>query len=75
MQPYTGASPGQKCGVDRNGERGAYNGSLEAERPHPTPPSCKNSWDLYQFQERPLALGSLQYIYETEKAIVYVKNC
>ena len=40
--PSTGASPGQICGVDRHGERGArvYNGSLEAERP-PSPPPVK----------------------------------
>ena len=47
------------CGVDRHGERGAraYNGSLEAERPDrlPYPYPRKNSSDLYQFQERPLA--------------------
>ena len=43
-------------GVDRHGERGArvYNGGLGAERP-PYPSPCKNSSDLYQFQERPLA--------------------
>ena len=54
--PSTGASPGQICGVDRHGERGArvYNGGLEADRP-PSPSLCKNSSDLYQFQERPLA--------------------
>ena len=42
------------CGVDRHGERGArvYNGGLGAEQP---PYPCKNSSDLYQFQERPLA--------------------
>ena len=50
------------CGVDRHGERGAgayYNGGLEAEPTGPTPPHypfpCKNSSDLYQSQERPLA--------------------
>ena len=47
------------CGVDRHGERRAraYNGGLEAERPDrpPRPSPCKNSSDLYEFQERPLA--------------------
>ena len=44
------------CGVDRHGERGAraYNGIWRRSDP-PTPPLCKNSSDLYQFQERPLA--------------------
>ena len=44
------------CGVDRHGERGvrAYNGGLEAARP-PYPFPRKNSSDLYQFQQRPLA--------------------
>jgi len=42
--------------TDMANERGAraYNGGLEAERPPPTPPPCKNSSDLYQFQ-RPVA--------------------
>jgi len=38
----------------RSGAR-AYNGGLEAEPTPPTPPLCKNSSDLYQFQQRPLA--------------------
>jgi len=44
------------CGVDRHGDRGAraYNGGLETERP-PIPLPYKNSSDLYQFQERPVA--------------------
>ena len=44
------------CGVDRHGSRGAraYNGGLEAERP-PFSAPCKNTSDLYQFQERLLA--------------------
>jgi len=47
------------CGVERHCERGgrAYNGGLGAEptgrTPYPSP--CKNSSDLYQFHERPLA--------------------
>jgi len=45
------------CGVDRHGERGAraYNGSLEAEKIPLFPSICKNSSDLYEFQQRPLA--------------------
>jgi len=44
------------CGVDRHSECGAraYNWGLGAERP-PIPP-CKNSSDLYQFQQRSLAV-------------------
>ena len=47
-----GASPGQNIWVDRHGERAAraYNGSGSG-----TTPPCKNSSDLNQFQERPLA--------------------
>jgi len=64
---YTTMTQGRRqvkiCGVDRHGERGvrAYNGGLEAEPPAGSrvdPPylsACKNSSDLYQFQERPLA--------------------
>jgi len=49
------------CDVDRHGECGAwaYNRGLEAEPSGPTThylsPPCKNSSDLYQFRERPLA--------------------
>ena len=40
------------CGVDRHGEREPITWGLETERPAPR----KNSSDLYQFQERPLAI-------------------
>ena len=52
------------CRVDRHGERGAYGTdwrvkselrTLTGPTPPPTPHPCKNSSDLYQFQERPLA--------------------
>ena len=51
------------CGVDRHGERGAraYNGIWRPSDP-PTPPLCKNSSDLYQFQERPLAKVGWTYM-------------
>ena len=42
------------CGVDRHGEREPITGVWRRTAPPHYPPPCKNSSDLYQFQERPL---------------------
>ena len=55
---YSGASPAQNMWGGqtwRARSARAYNWGLEAERP-PIPSPCKNSSDLYQFQQRSLAV-------------------
>ena len=50
-----GASPGQNMWRGQTLRARAYNRGLGAEPTGPAPYPCKNSSDLYQFQERPLA--------------------
>jgi len=62
------------CGVDRHGEREPITGVWRRSDPrHPS--RCKNSSDLYQFQERPLAKSGVDMSTPVHPVVTPLHKC